>query len=291
MIHPQLQQLLNLVLLLLLGKYVAHIYLPFWHIVLILLSTMVIEHIMLYMKNKEITFFSFSSLSTAIGVMLMMVSPSLWVIIVVIIFGLFQKHFLTCHKQHFFNPSNFALIMGLLFFYKDAHIVLGQLGNNIVFASAVMVLGAVMLYRVERWIIPASFVLFYLGLQYICIVNTDPVLIMEEVFYRFYSVSFIVFVLFMLTDPKTTPSKVWQQIVFALFLALCATLLDYLYAFRIQHLFMALFILSPFAVLLRLKEKHSDMALLKIAIILLFLVLSAIIYIEMQPPYYFEMDK
>jgi len=291
MIHSQLQQLVNLGLLLFLGKYAAHIYLPWGNIVLILLVTAGIEHWILYLKAKEITFFSFSSLSTAIGVMLMMVTPHLWITLLVITFGLLQKHFLQYKGGHFFNPSNFALMTGLLFFYHDAHIVLGQLGESFWLEVLVTVLGAMILYRVDRWIIPVSFAAVYLLLQYIFIVKSDPVLIMEEVYYRFYSVSFIVFILFMLTDPKTTPKKHWQQLLFAIVIAFGATLLDYSNGFRVQHLFMVLFAASTMVPLFTgWQESCQKKILIAMSSGLLLLALGAIIYIEMQPPYYFEMD-
>ena len=290
MIYPQFQQLVNLGLLLLLGKYAAHIYLPWKYILLILLVTMCIEHLMLYMKENEITFFSFSSLSTAIGVMLMMVTSSIWMTMLLITFGLFQKHFLQYKNTHFFNPSNFALMMGLLFFYQDAHIVLGQLGDSAGLGIVVALLGISILYRVDRWIIPLSFVIVYLVLQYVFVVSNDPVLILENIYDRFYSVSFMVFILFMLTDPKTTPQKGWQQIIFSVFIAAVATLLDYTHGFRVQHLFMSLFVLSPLVPLLMKWKKFHSKTLLVMSIAMLFLSLSAIIYIEMQPPYYFEME-
>jgi hypothetical protein len=61
-VHPQLQQLVTLSIVLLLGKYVAHIYLPWGNILLTLLVTAVVEHLMLYSRKKALTFFSFSSL-------------------------------------------------------------------------------------------------------------------------------------------------------------------------------------------------------------------------------------
>jgi Na+-translocating ferredoxin:NAD+ oxidoreductase RnfD subunit len=290
-VQPQLQQLITLSVVLLLGKYAAHIYLPWENILLILLVTTGVEHLMIYGREREVSFFSFSSLSTAIGVMLMMVTPHLWIIFLVIIFGLLQKHFLRYERRHFFNPSNFALMMGLLFFYHDAHIVLGQLGDSVWLGILVIVLGIAILYRVDRWIIPIGFVLLYLLLQYIFIVRSDPVMIMEEVYYRFYSVSFIVFILFMLTDPKTTPQKHWQQLLFALIIASGAILLDYYNGFRVQHLFMVLFVVSPLVPLFTgCQEVQQKKILIGMGSGLLLLALGAIIYIEIQPPYYFEMD-
>ena len=290
-IDIQLHQLINLGLILLIGKYVAHIYLPWENILFILLAAILMDHLFIYYKNRYISFFSFSSSSTAIGVMLMMVTPHIWITVIVIFLSLFQKHFLQYEKLHFFNPSNFALIAGLLLFYDDAHIVLGQMGDSVWLGSAVSVLGIVVLYRVDRWLIPLSFSIVYLLLQYIIIVCSDPVLVMEEVYYRFYSVSFIIFVLFMLTDPRTTPDGYWYQGAFASVLALGATGMDYWYGFRVQHLFMVLFILSATVPLINSWDTIlNKKQLILITLILILLSISVIIHIQMNPPYYLEMD-
>ena len=288
----QLHQVFNLLLLLFIGKYIAHLYLSWVSILVVILFTVTIEHLMIYIKTDRISFFSFSSLSTAVGVMLMMVTPHLWIILLVIAFGLFQKHFLQYRGEHFFNPSNFALMAGLLLFYNDAHIVLGQLGDNIGVEIFIISLGIIILYRAQRWLIPITFVVSYLLLQYIFIVKNDPVQLMEMIYYRFYSVSFIVFILFMLTDPKTTPQKYWHQLIFALMIALGATLFDYYKGFRVQHLFMMLFVSSILVPLLNNWHKKKQIKILVyISWTLVLLALGAIIYIEIQPPYYFEMDK
>jgi hypothetical protein len=291
-LHPQLQQLVNLLLLLIVGKYVAHIYLTWKAIMGILLFTFLLDHIFYYIRNKTVDFISFSSLSTAIGVILMMVTTHYAIYFIVLFFALLQKQFLHYNKHHFFNPSNFALITGLLFFYNDAHLVLGQLGHEVWFIWAISIVAAAILFRIDRWILPVGFVLLYMTFQYFMIANTDPVILMEDIYHRFYSVSFVVFILFMLTDPKTTPSKIWGQILFAVAIAFFTTLLDYSYGFRVQHLFIVLFFCSPWVVLLEQYSKALDKkALILMSFTVIVLALSAIIYIQMQAPYYFEMDK
>ncbi|MEA1952768.1 MAG: RnfABCDGE type electron transport complex subunit D [Campylobacterota bacterium] len=222
----------------------------------------------------------------------MMVTPYLWLYMVVITLGLFQKQFLTVENRHFFNPSNFALIMALAFFYQDAHIVLGQLGDTLWLKLVLVVVGLAILMRAKRWVIPLGFTIFYLLFEYILVVTYDPVLIMEEVYHRFYSVSFILFILFMLTDPKTTPTNLWQQLGFALVIAFGSALLDRIYGFRVQHLFMILFILSTLVPLLtNWQESREKKSVLVVTMSLFLLALSVIIHIQSQAPYYFEMDS
>ena len=115
-IHPQLQQLLNLLLLLILGKYGALMYLSWLEIFYVMFGALCIEACIILWKKNRLTFFPYSALTTSIGVMFMMVSTHYYLYFILIFFALFQKHFIRYHGQHFFNPSNFALIMGLLFF-------------------------------------------------------------------------------------------------------------------------------------------------------------------------------
>jgi len=289
MIHQQLQQFINLVILLLLGKYVAHLYLPWSSIVFLMLFALSLEYSIIYYRYRKLSFVSYSSLSTSIGVMLMMATPHLWIMLVMISLALLQKHLIRYGKYHLFNPSNFAIIMGLLFFYDETHIIVGQLGEHLWLEIFIMLLGIAILVRVDRWIIPVVFGLVYLLAQYYYIVNSDPVLIMQSIYWRFYSLSFIVFILFMLTDPQTTPKSIAEQISFAIILAIGTTWMDYHYGYRVQHLYMVLFLLSPMVVLARVVSR--DIKLYIMIAFIVFLSLNAIIVIENQPPYYYEMAK
>ena len=300
-IHPQLQQMINLSLLLVIGKNTAHLYLSWVNICVVLIFTLFIEHVFIYLKDKKLSYFSFSALSTAIGVMLMMASPHLWIYMIVIGLGLLQKHFLVVHfnhkKRHFFNPSNFALLAGLLLFYHQAHIVIGQLGNAMWVEAVVCFLALLVLVKVDRWVIPVVFSVSYLLFQYFIVTQNDPVLVFEELYLRFYSVSFIVFILFMLTDPKTTPEKHQYQLLFAISVALTATVFDYVNGFRVQHLFLSLSIFSVCMPIFEftlykgqtVSEANKSRLLIKMALLLMVLI-GVIVTIQQKQPYYFSMD-
>jgi len=284
----QLHQNLNLLLLLVLGYLTANLTLSLLDMMAVILFTLFTEHLYLYINKNRSFYFSYSSLSTAIGIILLLYATSLWIYFVVITFALVQKHFLTFRGKHLFNPSNFALIIALVFFYDDAHIITGQLGDNFLFTLVVLVLALSILVRVKRLIIPLIFLFSYLLLQYFLVVLYEPSVIFEEIYHRLYMVTFMLFIYFMLTDPAVTPSSIKGQIVFGLAIALLSTLLDRFYGFRVQHLFMAVFFVSFWVNLFPLKTLSSQE--LKFVVIILFLMLSALIYIEYQAPYYFTMN-
>jgi hypothetical protein len=252
--------------------------------------TAALEHGMIYVRHGSIKYFSCASLSTAMGVMLMMVSPHGWVYGVVVAAALAQKHFLTVEGEHFFNPSNFALMVGLVLFYDQMHLVLGQLGDALWLRAVVVALALAILIRVDRWIIPVAFAGAYLLLEYGLVVGYDPVMVFETILERFYGVSFVVFVAFMLTDPRTTPSARRDQAIFGVLVALVAVGLDRWHGFRVQHLFMALFVLSPWIPWLRADDATRAGRFLW-GSILFFVAVGAIIYLENLPPYYMSVEQ
>lgn len=284
----QLHQSLNLLLLLVIGSFVANVYLSWMEMVLIIGFTLFIEHLFLFLNSNRTFYLSYASLTTAVGVSVLVYASSLWIYFFIITLGLLQKHFLLLDKQHFFNPSNFALMMALLFFYEDAHFITGQFGDEIVFSMVVFVLALSILVRVGRVLIPFLFIFFYLLLQYLLVVYFDPTLTFQQLYHRFYSVTFMLFIYFMLTDPSVTPAKWEEQVVFVFLVVLGATLLDCFYGFRVQHLFMSLFFVSFFVHYKRYKKLSKQE--FKLVIGILFLVVLSLLYIEYQPPYYFEMN-
>ena len=288
----QLQQSINLLFLIVLAYVLHSLYIDIFLLLSLVIFTITIEHMFIYFKEKKVAYFSYSSVTTTLGISLMMISEYWWIYFLVILLALLQKHFLTIQNRHLFNPSNFALIIAMLLFYNDAHIVLGQLGDDAWLRGMIVIFGIFILVRANRFIIPFSFIAIYLLLQYFFIVSYDPTILMEDIYARFYSVSFFVFIFFMLTDPRTTPKGYISQVIFALFLAFTSTILDRYYGFRVQHLFMVLFFISPFVVLLTLlNENKLEMKYWSTFGVVTMLSLFTLIFIENNPPYYFEMDS
>jgi len=284
----QFHQNINLLFLLIVGSFVANIYLGYKEIIVILLFSLVIEHLFLYFNKDRAFYFSYATLSTAVGVIVLMYATQLWIYLFAITLGLFQKHFLTIEGKHLFNPSNFSLMMVLLFFYKDAHMVTGQLGDAFWLVAVISLLAIVILIRVDRWVIPFSFVSFYIGLEYLLVVGYDPTVLFEDIYERFYAATFVLFIYFMLTDSPVTPKRRSMQVLYAFCVALIATGMDRYFGYRVQHLFMAVFLLSPLVVLYQMELERSRRS--KLLLIILLVTIGIVYMIEMQPPYYFEMD-
>jgi len=284
----QLHQNINLLFLLIVGSFVANIYLGWREVIVILLFSLMIEHLFLYFNKDRNFYFSYATLSTAVGVIVLMYATQFWIYLFAITLGLFQKHFLTIQGKHLFNPSNFSLMMVLLFFYHDAHMATGQLGDAPWLVTIISLLAVVILIRVDRWTIPLTFVIFYLGFEYFLVVGYDVTVLFEDIYERLYAATFVLFIYFMLTDPPVTPSCKSMQVLYAFCIALIASGMDRYFGYRVQHLFMAVFLLSPLIVLSQIEMDRSTR--LKRLLIILLVTISIVSYIELQPPYYFEMD-
>ena len=291
MIHIQLQQFLTLLVLLVIAKETAYLYLSWLEITGILIFTFVVEHLLIYTKYREVKHISYSALSTALGVMLMMFAVHYWLYLLVITVALLQKHFLRWHDRHLFNPSNFALIFALVFFFQDAHIVLGQLGDDFWLQGVLLVLALAILLRVKRWFIPVSFTLLYMLFQYLIVAPSDPMFLMEDIYERFYTVSFVLFVAFMLTDPRTTSHTYLGQGIYSLGIALGTAWMDAYYGFRVQHLFLLLFLATALNVLIETFQSESLSVMYVVKIIAIITAIVGIIfYVQAQVPYYLEMQ-
>jgi predicted membrane channel-forming protein YqfA (hemolysin III family) len=80
-----------------------------------------------------------------------------------------------------------------------------------------------------------------------------------------------------------------QQVVFGSAVAMIGVWMDRVHGFRVQHLFMALFLLSPWVPLFYAEVSLRKKTLM-VSTVLFLLAVGAIMYIENQPPYYFEMN-
>jgi hypothetical protein len=91
----------------------------------------------------------------------------------------------------------------------------------------------------------------------------------------------------MLTDPTVTPQKNIYQIFFGLLMASIAVFLDMFYGYRVQNLFIALFILSAFNTIFIYCRSKKDII---ISIVVIIFIFTTIATVQQKPPFYFEME-
>ncbi len=277
----QLQQLINLLLLITVSYFNNQLQTNLTTILLLMLFSGSLD-----LAIKQEIFIPYSAFITALGVVLMLGWLKWYIPYIAITFAILQKHYLKIDKKHIFNPSNFALIVAILLFYPKALPIIGELGRTNFIIYFIIILGSIILIRVNRYLISISFLTTYIALTYFIIGNSDPSWNFSHFLDSLYSTSFIVYIFFMLTDPVTTPSNYLHQIIFGFTVAFTIIILDYLIGIRLWHQFLGLFIVSVFMTPLYREFTIKDYT--KFTVILLFLVIITII-LSSKKALYFSM--
>lgn len=201
-----------------------------------------------------------SAYISGISVSILIRSPLLWPYALGSMLSITSKYVLRVKDQHLWNPSNFG-ICAMLFLAPSAVAPLSvQWGNNLWAMLVIWMIGLITIWRLKRFHICAtyivSFLLFALVRSWI---TGDPFL--AEVA-PITGPMYQLFVLFMITDPKTTVQSRWGEAVVAFaiaFVELFLRLGESVYA-----PFYALFLVGPAALLIerawKSRTKHDEEA-------------------------------
>ncbi len=146
--------------------------------------------------------------------------------IVVILVALLSKYLIVDeNKNHIFNPANFGIIFALIFVNEiPIRIIYNQFaGLNMYLFYFLILNGLLITYIARRMTLAFSFLIgsfvFFYSLSSIW---GFPLSFLIGPTFSF---SGMLFTFFMITDPKTTPSAQFSQLIFGLFLALVSFLL------------------------------------------------------------------
>ncbi len=277
----QAQQLLNLTLLILISYLNNKLQINLANLLPLLIFATATE-----LTIKKELFIPYSALITVLGTILMVGWLAWYIPYILIFLALMQKQYLKIDNKHIFNPSNFAVIAALLIFYPKALPIIGEIGKESYIVYIVLFIGTLILIRVDRYLISISFLLSYIFLSWLIIGKSDPYWMLSHFLDSLYSTSFIVYILFMLTDPVTTPSKSLQQIIFGFTVATLVVALNYFIGVRLWHMFIALFLTS--IVSIPIYRKLSTIDYKKFIYTLLF-TLTILVIISLKTPHYFSM--
>ena len=282
----QFQQFINLLLLVIVAFIHSKIQTTWSTIIILAIFASAIELGFSYHYRNKV-FFPYSAIITSFGIILMIGWTQWYIPYILTALALSQKWLLKIDKGHLFNPSNLAVVLALAIFYPKALPIIGQLGREgYLTIIAIIALAIAILIRVNRIIIPIAFVLSYVTLEYLLIGSTDPHWKIDDFITTFYSTSFIVYIFFMLTDPRVTPDNSYMQILFGLFVALFVAFLDYINGVHLRNLFIAVFFMSPAFVPLYRQMNGKDFQKYLFVLILCVII---VVYVLSQSSRYFSM--
>lgn len=189
-----------------------------------------------------------SSYISGISAGILVRSPFLWPYFFTSLISITSKYVLRFKGRHLWNPTNFG-VSAVAFLAPATITVLSiQWGNVVAPMAVIWVLGSVIVWRVGRFHISATYVMSFLLFSVVrsaltgspWLANVAPIT----------GPMYQLFIFFMVTDPKTTVRPVWAQCVVVFVVAFVEMLLRL--AEVVYAPFYALFIVGPVALLLEM---------------------------------------
>jgi enediyne biosynthesis protein E5 len=189
-----------------------------------------------------------SAYISGISVGILVRSPAYWPYVVCSLLSISSKYVLRIKDRHIWNPSNFGISV-LLFMAPETVATLSiQWGNNVWPMLVIWVLGSVIIWRVRRFNITATYVLSFIAFAFLRSWITGNPWLSEIA--PLTGPMYQLFIFFMITDPKTTVRNRTAQCFVAFLVALVEMVL------RLEQIvyapFYALFIVGPTALLLEM---------------------------------------
>jgi Na+-translocating ferredoxin:NAD+ oxidoreductase RnfD subunit len=187
-----------------------------------------------------------SAYITGISVGILVRSPFVWPYALGSLISIASKYVLRVNGRHLWNPSNLG-VSALLFLAPATVTLLSiQWGNNIWPMLVIWLLGSVIVWRVGRLHISATYVGSFLFFSFVRSAITGHPWLADVA--PITGPMYQLFIFFMVTDPKTTVRPRWGQVVVVFTVALVEML------FRLAEIvyapFYALFLVGPSALLL-----------------------------------------
>ncbi len=186
-----------------------------------------------------------SAYITGISVGILVRSPFLWPYFLCSLISITTKYVLRFRGRHLWNPSNFGVSTLLLLAPATVTLLSIQWGNAVAPMAVIWILGSVIVWRVGRLHISATYVASFLVFSFVrTLVTGSPWLAnVAPITGPMYQL----FIFFMVTDPKTTVRSTRGQcivVVLVAFVEMVLRLAEVIYA-----PFYALFMVGPAALL------------------------------------------
>ena len=187
-----------------------------------------------------------SAYITGISVGILVRSPYLWAYVLCALVSIATKYVFRYKNRHLWNPSNFG-VCALLFLAPATVTLLSiQWGNNLWPMVVIWALGSVIVWRVGRLHISASYVAAFVFFSSVrsALTGTPWLASVAPITGPMYQLM----IFFMVTDPKTTVRSRWGQVVVVVIVAFVEMLLRL--AEVVYAPLYALFLVGPAALLI-----------------------------------------
>jgi Na+-transporting NADH:ubiquinone oxidoreductase subunit NqrB len=207
---------------------------------LISVGTCLLLDILLNFWNKGKWTLPLTSIVSGLGIFILLDSRSLLVYFLAGILSIGSKHAFTMNGRHIFNPTNFGLLICVFGFHDMAGINLIRWQGLWHWGALFIILGTWVTFLADRWALALGYVFSFLF-----VACTSSVALGKDTMTALLPMagpSFLLYTFFMITDPKTTPSRRRDQVVFGFMVA--ALEVGFRYTEFVYSTLTALFIVS-----------------------------------------------
>lgn len=153
-----------------------------------------------------------SAYITGISVGILIRSPAFWPYALCSAISITSKYVLRVRGRHIWNPSNFGICVMLFLAYETVASLSIQWGNYLLPMLVIWVLGSIIIWRLRRFHITATYVVCFIAFAFLrSAITGHP---WQAEIAPITGPMYQLFIFFMITDPKTTVrSKFWQAVV------------------------------------------------------------------------------
>lgn len=184
-----------------------------------------------------------SAMITCFGLCLLLRSSTLWVHPVVVSLAMASKFLIRPQGAHLFNPANFGVVLGLIFF-PHTWVTSGQWGADLTTALWLIAAGFFVTRNAHRLDITGYFLLFY-GSLFLLIRIAWYGYPLAVFFHQFQNGALLLFAFFMISDPMTIPRHYKARIIHAALVSVFAYIWQYQF-YGNQGIIWGLFLATPF---------------------------------------------
>jgi Na+-translocating ferredoxin:NAD+ oxidoreductase RnfD subunit len=189
-----------------------------------------------------------SAYITGISVGILVRSPAFWPYALCSMISITSKYVLRVRGRHIWNPSNFGICVMLFLAYETVASLSIQWGNYLLPLVVIWALGFVIVWRLRRFHITATYVISFVVLSFLRSAVTGHPWAAEVA--PITGPMYQLFIFFMITDPKTTVRSRWGQCAVAFTVALAEAVLRL--AQVVHAPYYALFMVGPMANLIEI---------------------------------------
>jgi Na+-translocating ferredoxin:NAD+ oxidoreductase RnfD subunit len=189
-----------------------------------------------------------SAYITGISVGILIRSPAFWPYALCSMISITSKYVLRVRGRHIWNPSNFGICAMLFLAYETVASLSIQWGNYLLPMLVIWALGTVIVWRLKRFHITATYVAAFVAFSFLrSFITGHP---WQAEIAPITGPMYQLFIFFMITDPKTTVRSKPAQCAVAFSVALVETILR---LFEVVHApYYSLFMVGPTANLIEI---------------------------------------